>query len=306
MSDANQIFILSLLITLTGFFMRKLGVVQSSDGKALSRIVLNFTFPALILSKVRTMPLDASLLYLPLICFCFCIILFITASFVFKEKPAREKGLLMLSMSGFNIGLFAFPIIEGIWGAKGLQYIAMFDLGNAFIVLGVGYFLGDYFSPFRKGDAPVNLRYMLGLFFKSLPFIAYLLALTLNYFSVGIPPLADSFFDTIAQANQPLVLFLLGVYFNLKIDKSRVIQISKVVLIRYGYGLLLGLVFYYFLPFDQFYRTIILIGLTLPIGLTIIPFSDKFGYDTEFSASLANISIVISFIIMWLIVGFTS
>lgn len=306
MSDTNQIFLLSLLIIITGILLKKWNIIHASDGKALSRIVLNVTFPALILSKVRKMPLDASVLYLPLICFGFCLILITLAFFIFKDKPPKEKGLLVMSMGGFNIGLFAFPIIEGIWGAKGLQYIAMFDIGNALIILGIGYFLGDYFSPFRDKDAKTDLKYIMGLFLKSLPFMSYLLALLFNYFSVGLPELADNFFDTVAKANMPLVLLLLGIYFNLKIDKSRIRQLTKVIGIRYVAGLAVGLSLYFFIPFESLFRTIILVGLILPIGLTIIPFSDKFGYDTGFAASLANVTIVISFILMWLIVGFTS
>lgn len=306
MSATNQTFLLSLLIILSGFLLKKLQIIKSSDGKTLSRIVLNFTFPALILSKVRKMPLDPSVLYLPLICFVFCLFLITVASFIFKDKPAREKGLLLMAMGGFNIGLFAFPIIEGIWGAKGLQYIAMFDIGNALIVLGIGYFLGDYYSPSRDKDNKTDISYVLGLFLKSLPFMSYLLALLFNYFSVELPGLVDSFFDTVAQANMPLVLLLLGIYFNLKIDQSRIRQLTKVTLIRYLSGLAIGLVLFFFLPFGPLYRTISLVGLILPIGLTIIPFSDKFGYDTEFAASLANITIVISFVLMWLIVTFTA
>lgn len=306
MSDINQTFLLSLFIILSGIILKKCKMIEAGDGKALSRIVLNFTFPALILSKVRKMPLDPSLIYLPLICFAFCLLLITLASLIFKNKPAREKGLLLMAMGGFNIGLFAFPIVEGIWGAKGLQYIAMFDIGNALIILGIGYFLGDYFSPLKDKNTTTDFRYVSGLFLKSMPFMSYLLALLFNYFSIELPALADSFFETVALANMPLVLFLLGLYFNLKIDRSKTFQLSKVILIRYAAGLVVGLSLYFFLPFSSFYRTIILVGLILPIGLTIIPFSDKFGYDTEFSASLANITIVISFILMWLIVNFTN
>ena len=34
---------------------------------------------------------------------------------------------------GLNIGNFAFPIIDSIWGMDGLQYMIMIDIGNAFV-----------------------------------------------------------------------------------------------------------------------------------------------------------------------------
>ena len=40
----------------------------------------------------------------------------------------------MMIVPGFNIGLFAYPLVEGIWGQEGIKYFGMFDMGNAFIV----------------------------------------------------------------------------------------------------------------------------------------------------------------------------
>jgi predicted permease len=64
-------------------------------------------------------------------------------------------------------------------------------------------------------------------------------------------------------------------------------------------ALLTGIGLFYFLPFDKLYRTIVLIGLVLPVGLTVIPFSDEFGYNTRFAGAIANYSILISFVLMW-------
>lgn len=306
MSETNQTFLLSLLIILSGIFLKNRQIIHADDGRALSRIVLNFTFPALILSKVRKMPLDTEMLYLPMICFGFCLFLTLTGVYIFRAKLPKDKGLLLMAIGGFNIGLFAFPLVEGIWGAKGLQYIAMFDIGNALVVLGLGYFFGAYHSPLRDKNVKLNFSYIIGLFLRSLPFMSYLLALLFNYFTVEFHPLADRFFETVARANMPLVLLLLGIYFNLKIDKSKIKQLLTLISIRYVAGLAIGLLLYFTLPFGQLYRTIILVGLVMPVGLTAIPFSDKFGYDTKFAASLANVTIVISFVFMWLIVNFTA
>lgn len=306
MSDTSLVFLISLLIIIAGFLLKKFNIIHPEDGKALSRIVLNFTFPALILTKIRKMPLDTSVIYLPVICFCFCLILMIIGAFVFKSKPAKEKGLLLMTMGGFNIGLFAFPIIEGIWGAKGLQYIAMFDIGNALIILGVGYFIGDYYSPLNTRNSKPDFKYVMGLFLKSLPFMSYFIALLLNFLSIPVPLIADTFLETVSKANMPLVLLLLGVYFNLNVNKNNVSEVLQVILIRYIPGLAIGLLLFFLLPFNLLYRTMILIGLTLPIGLSIIPFSDKFGYNTGFAASLTNISLVISFVLMWIIVAVTT
>jgi hypothetical protein len=41
----------------------------------------------------------------------------------------------------------------------------------------------------------------------------------------------------------------------------------------------------------------------LPLGMMILPFSDEMGYDTSIAGTLSNASLLISFILMWLLIG---
>jgi hypothetical protein len=41
----------------------------------------------------------------------------------------------------------------------------------------------------------------------------------------------------------------------------------------------------------------------LPLGMTILPFSDEFGFDSRLAGTMANLSLVISFIFIWLLVN---
>ena len=43
----------------------------------------------------------------------------------------------------------------------------------------------------------------------------------------------------------------------------------KYIYFRYGFGLLFGLAFYFLLPFDEMFRSTILIGLLLPVGISV-------------------------------------
>ena len=49
-------------------------------------------------------------------------------------------------MPGFNIRLFAYPLVEAIWGLEGLKYFGMFDMGNSIIVFGVCYIFTSVYS----------------------------------------------------------------------------------------------------------------------------------------------------------------
>ena len=82
-------------------------------------------------------------------------------------------------------------------------------------------------------------------------------------------------------------------------------MIAKSLLIRYGFGLTIGLLLYFLLPvvlFDNLFRIIILISLILPVGLAVIPFSVEMEYDKKLITMIANLSIIISFGLMWILV----
>jgi predicted permease len=205
-----------------------------------------------------------------------------------------------MAATGFNFGLFAYPIIEAIWGREGLQYVAMFDLGNAFVVLGLSYSLDSVFSPLQTGvGKAIDMGYVLKKLLRSVPLISYIVALLCNVMGLTFPVLVSNVISSVARANMAMVLLLLGVYLNFRMDKSFSKQLYAILLLRFILALLAGICLFYLLPFNKLYRTIVLIALILPVGFTVIPFSDEFGYNTRLAGAIANMSILISFVLMW-------
>ena len=140
---------------------------------------------------------------------------------------------------------------------------------------------------------------------KSTPLISYIIALSLNFSGILLPFFLRDLIDIISRANSPLALLLLGIFLNFKFQKNQWWMIGKALLIRYGFGLTFGLIFYLFLPtamFSNLFRIIILISLILPVGLAVIPFSVEMQYEKKLITMIANLSIVISFVFMWILV----
>lgn len=305
MSDTNAAFAVSLFIIAIGYLIKRLQIIGVNEGKVLSKLILYVTFPAVILDTVVSLQITPSLIFLPLFPIAFSLILLFVAFQTLKNKTNALKGVAFMALCGFNIGLFAYPIIEAIWGKRGLQHIAMFDLGNAVVILCISYALGFIYSPVRNSSGDkISFPAIFKLFIKSVPLISYGLAFLLNLLEISFPPLVSNLVGTIARANMTLVLLLLGIYLNLNFDKKTLKPVIYILLARYTLGLILGLVLYHFLPFSDMYRTIALVALILPIGLTIIPYSDEFGYDPKLPGVLANLTIVVSFMLMWSLIAF--
>jgi len=82
-------------------------------------------------------------------------------------------------------------------------------------------------------------------------------------------------------------------------------MIGKSLLIRYIIGLCCGLLLYFLLPvtfFNQLFRIILAISLILPVGLAVIPFSVELEYEKKIITIIVNLSILISFGLMWILI----
>ncbi len=301
MGDANWIFIYSLLIVALGYLLKRLGILRENDGATLSKIILNVTLPAVVLRTVTKIALTPTLLLLPALSVVYTAFIIVVGLTVFRRSENRAKGLSLMSIIGFNTGLFAFPIVHAVWGQVGLQYIAIFDLANSFMFFGVNYMIADYYS--KRDDPnrrPVSVTYILANLVRSVPLLSYIVALALALASVQLPDFLNGLLDIPARANSLLVLLLLGVYFRPTIDRSHAAQMAKLLLIRYGIGAAVGLLLYLLLPLPHLVRVIMATALILPVGLTVVPFSAEFRLDYRFASVMVNVTMVVSFACMWI------
>jgi hypothetical protein len=304
-SNINEQFLLSLSIIFLGYFLKKVGIFKKEDSEGISRVVLNITLPCLILATIPKISLNSTLLLLPLICISVGFLYLLIGFFLFRPSTGnpKERGLNTMALLGYNIGLFAFPLIEGIFGVEGLQVIAMFDLGNAFVIFGMAFFMGSYFSLMGKEDQKIDSRYILKKLASNIPLIAYIVSISLALTTTSIPTFPLSIIEIIASANRAIVLLMIGITMNIEFDKKYWGAIWKVLLTRYGFGIGIGVALFVFLPFGTFINGIILISLILPIGASIIPYSVLFEFDKDLAGFLVNVTNIISFTLMWIIVS---
>ena len=303
MVNANLVFLFSLLIIIIGYIIKKLGIIPEKDGKIIAKLILNVTLPALIISVIYNIEIELTLILLPFLAILYSLFVLSISFFLFKKYPRDIKGLLMMTVLGFNIGLFAYPMIEMIWGEKGLLYVIMFDIGNSFIIFGLVYSIGLTFSPKENLERDqVQFRSIILHLIKSVPLISWIIALVLNISNVVFPIFVLDLLEILSRANMLLTLLLLGIFLNFKIQKSYWRYIIQVLLIRYSLGLTVGVLLFIILPFDSFYKVAIMIALILPLGMSAIAFSSEFGYSEELTTMIVNLTTIISFILMWMIV----
>jgi predicted permease len=301
MNSPNVVFGSALAIISIGYLLKSLGFIKTSDGKAISNFLMHTTFPALIFTTMIKVDLRSELVWMPIICVVFGIFSSILGFLIFRKEDPAYRGILTMGSAGYNLGLFAYPLIEGVWGLQGLTYAIMFDLGNSFINFIVNYGMGTYLSAKHQHKNPAKTIAVKVLTLP--PFQAMLVGLTCNLAAISIPTIPLDVIETISKGNKPMVLLLMGIYFSVRLPKKSFQKVFQVLTLRYVLGLSVGLTLYYVVPFSDAYRNMLLICLILPAGMTLITYSDEFDFDTGIAAALVNFSMLISFTLMWILVA---
>ncbi len=304
-------------IVLLGYVFKLIGILKEEYAEGLTRVILNITLPAVVLRGLSNFTVRGEYFLLPLALLAYSLVIFaLSLVYIKKRRSSSNVPLLQIALLGYNIGLFAYPIIEAIYGAEGLSYAIIIDLGNALVIFGLAYIICVY-NAHRKGEgrsddagsgevSPLSVvSTILKRLFTFLPFVVYIIALAVALAKVTLPGPLVSILDVLAKANMALVLILLGMTFNLRISRSEVKTIGKILAVRYLAGSAAGILLFYLLPFDPMVRVITLTCFVLPAGMAIIPYSIEFGYNRSIASAVVNVSNLISFglifLVAWLI-----
>ncbi len=292
----NQQFLVSTVVIALGWVIKRF-LIDERGAQVLVRLVFNVTLPALVLTTFDKASLEPSLALLPVIAVAYGLLMAGLGTLVlFRKRPRKERGQLSMLLPSFNIGLFAYPLVEASLGAGALPYLAMFDAGVAFITFGVAYAIASHFS--REG-AVLDLAFAGRQLLESVPFVAYVLAVLLRVAGIHLPGLLLDASGVLARANMPLSLLVLGMYLGYDTRPGQWKEIGSVLGTRYLVGLAVGVALFVLLPFDATFRTIVLVCLVLPPPLIAISYTVQFGYDVRLVGLLLNVANLTSYFLLW-------
>lgn len=281
-------------IILLGYFLKKIGFFKQEDFTILSRITIRITLPATIITSFAGKEIDMAMLSLVFLAIG-CGLIYIAIGFLInRRKPKEQQAFEMLNLPGYNIGTFVIPFAQSFLGPLGVIAVSLFDTGNAVICLGGAYSLasmvkeGNGFSLKRIGKALAS----------SVPFVCYVIMLTMNLLKIPVPNLVLSAAGIIGNANAFMAMLMIGVGFKLEGSKSQTGTVVKLLAIRYGVAAVFALIFCYLLPFALEVRQALVILAFSPIGSAVPGFTGELKGDVGLSSALNSIAMVISIVII--------
>ncbi len=281
-------------IIFLGMFLRRVGFFGPEAFPVLSNVVIKITLPAAIIYNAAGRTIDTQMLLIPLLGLAGGILYIAVAALIHIRSTKEQRSFAVLNTAGYNIGVFAMPFTQGFLGSMGVAATTLFDVGNSFICLGGSFGAA---SAIKAGEA-FNLRRILKTLATSIPFVTYVITVTMNLLYIPIPGPVVSCAKLISGANAAMAMLMVGVGFQLSGDRSQAATIARILVPRYAIAAVLALCYYHFLPFSLEVRQTLVILCFSPIGAAVPGFTQELGEDTGLSSAINSIAILISIVII--------
>lgn len=274
---------------------------------SLNHFVIYVSLPALALYYIPKIEISSALLY-PLgiawLGFGLAFLFFYTLG-TYLGWSKKLIGCLVLTAGLGNTSFVGFPVVEAMFGSKGLETAIIIDQPGTFVVMAtMGIIVATLFS---RATLSPNAIVKKILFFP--PFIAFLIAIFLNLFEIDFPQEMQSVFQRIGSTVSPIALIAVG--FQLKFERNS----------KHWSFLSLGLLFKLILTplfFFILYKKVLgANGITIDVSIiesamapmiTGAILASSYGLKPKLSSMMVGIGIPLSFITLaiwfWILTNF--
>lgn len=300
MVAVNQMIILFLVIGL-GYFLNKINILDKDLNWELTRILLDVTTPALILSSVMGSKINSSLsevmgvfiiaaavyTVLPIISFLLVKIMRI---------PIRQQGLHIFMTVFSNIGFMGFPVMKAIFGDGAIFYTAIFNMIFNVLVFTLGIVMMNYKN---ENKIKMELNQIL-----SPGIAASIIAILIYAFKIQVPDVLAETFTMVGNITTPVAMLIIGSTLA-AIEVKNLFNDFRV----YPYTLIRQFVIPIALfPVLKIFITnkmilgITLIMIAMPVANTAVLFATKYNQDVELAAKNVFITTLVSVVSIPLLV----
>ena len=207
-----------LVLIALGYGLKRAGVFQASDQVPVSRIVMDLTLPAAVVTSFAGLSMDPALLGVVALGLLCNLVLIPVGALVSRRRPPPDRVLAMQSLPGYNIGTFTMPFVQGFLGPFGVAVTCLFDTGSAIMVTGGTHAVVSRTLRTEQGG---SLRTVLRTLVGSVPFLAYTGMLVLSLLRVPIPGTVLRFTAPIGAANPFLAMLMIGLMLEFRMDAAR-------------------------------------------------------------------------------------
>lgn len=287
-----------IFIIILAYSLKKIKFFQEGDHRLISKIILNITLPAAILSSFQQVDqLTGKFLWFLWIGL-FSNIFLLTIAWIFcNKKTDQEKIHWMCNTAGYNIGCFTIPYAQGFLGSIGVVTACLFDAGNSIMCTGGTYAVASAVVSKGKSEG-FQWKETCKKLLSSVPFDCYMIALALRFLEIEMPRFVNQVSNIIGNANGFLSMLMIGMMLEFHFDKKHMKKIFSVLTVRYLFGACMAFLCYFYLPFSLDIRQAFVIISLAPLPSLSCVFTERCNGDIELASMTNSLSILISMILM--------
>lgn len=248
-----------------GFIVARTMKLPEGFTDALSKIVFRFTLPCAIFHAFASNAFDASLLVLALVGLACTFIPWLIGTLITCKEDRDHRILMMMNISGFNIGCFVLPFAQALFPASAALTVCLFDAGNALMMSG-GTFAFSSAVLNKNGSHTERAVLAAKRLFSSVPFDLYLILIAVSLAGVTFPEQVIKFIEPLSNANAFLAMFMLGLMVQFHLGRGKAFQLVRLLSLRFVLSAVMSAAVFFLFPFDLVTRTVLVALLWSPMG----------------------------------------
>lgn len=286
------------LIILIGYLLKRRGFFAPTDYQLVSRIVLNITLPCAVITSFAHFEMDFSLLAAVALGLTGNLAMITIALLLTRRETVAAKIFYIFSLAGYNIGCFTLPFAQAFLTPFAVVALCMFDVGNSIMCTGMTYALTASCIGYADGRKDrFSIKNIADKLLHSVPFVVYIGMLLLSVAGVHFPKSVYTFTEIVGAANPFLSMLMIGMMFEIKLDKRAMGYVKELFSVRYFCSLLCAGTFIYLAPFKQEVNYVIALAFMAPCTIIGPIFVEKLGGNVQLASLFNSMTIITSVIL---------
>ena len=262
-----------LIIISAVYLLKQVGVLHQSHSEALGAFLVNLVLPSVVFTSLATIQLEIALIALPLSAIGGQVI-FTLVSWAVSSRISSDswKQLVRISFPTLEGGSIGLALMAAVFATAGAATFLMFDTANALYLFTAVLIISN---SFKKGEN--SRKEMIEKIAKNPVLWSMVAGLLFNISGLTIPELGTTVLSFLSACLVGIAMAIIGL--NIEFQSQSLIKSSVLVLAKMALGLALGMLAVSIFGATGIIRTSILLGLSLPPSLIIIPYAQGTGMD---------------------------
>jgi len=290
------------LVMSLGYLLNKIHILDEDFNKKLTKLLLNVTMPALILSSVFNAEATQNMNSV-FTCFILGLIIYTILPFIgfviakVIRAPKSQQGLYIFMTTFSNIGFMGIPVMRAIYGEQALFYTAIYNMMFNLFLYTIGASLMTYGTGAKN---KINLKQ-----FLTPGMIASVIALIVYIAGIKIHSIIGNTCAMVGDITSPIAMLIIGSTLA-KIPLKEVFTELRVYPYTIIKQIIIPAISYYLLKMvisDPLVLGVTLIIIAMPVANTAVLYATEYKADEALAAKNVFITTLLSIITIPLIVA---